>query len=70
MDAKEIVHAIKEIGSEHCIMSTDFGQITNPPPVEGMRMYMEMMLLLGITEEEIITMTKTNPVTVLGLNDS
>ena len=70
LDPKEIVKAIREIGSEHCIMSTDFGQITNPPPVEGMRMYMEMMMLLGITEEEIITMTKTNPAKVLGLSDA
>ncbi len=69
LDPKVIVDTIREIGSEHCIMSTDFGQITNPPPVEGMRMYMEMMMLLGITEEEIITMTKTNPAEVLGLNN-
>ena len=69
LDPKEIVQAIREIGSEHCIMSTDFGQITNPPPVEGMRMYMEMMMLLGITAEEINIMTKSNPAKILGLRE-
>ena len=51
----------------HCILSTDFGQITNPPPVEGMRMYIEAMLGFGITEDEIITMIKTNPAKALNL---
>lgn len=69
LDPKEIVRAIREIGCEHCIMSTDFGQITNPPPVEGMRMYMEMMMLLGITAEEVNIMAKTNPAKVLGLSE-
>ena len=27
--------AIKAIGPEHCIMSTDSGQVVNPPPGEG-----------------------------------
>ncbi len=67
MDPQKIAHAIRAIGPEHCIMSTDFGQIFNPPPVEGMRMFIETMLRYDITEDEIITMVKKNPAKVLGL---
>jgi len=52
---------------EHCIMSTDFGQIYNPPPVEGMRMYIETMLRCGIEEDEIVAMVRKNPAHALGL---
>ncbi|RJQ48650.1 MAG: hypothetical protein C4530_24295 [Desulfobacteraceae bacterium] len=67
MHPKEIAEAIRRIGPEHCIMSTDFGQITNPPPVEGMRIYIEFMLAHGITADEIVTMTRTNPASALAL---
>jgi len=64
---QKIAEAIREIGPEYCILSTDFGQITNPPPSEGMRMYIEIMRHFGISDEEIITMIRTNPAKVLGL---
>ena len=67
LDPGKIAEAVRAIGPEHCILSTDFGQITNPPPVEGMRMYIEAMLGFGITEDEIITMINTNPAKALGL---
>lgn len=70
LNPEKIAEAVRAIGPEHCILSTDFGQITNPPPVEGMRMYIETMRLLGITPEEIETMIKQNPASVLGLKDS
>ena len=65
--AYRIADAIRAVGAEHCIMSTDFGQISNPPPVEGMRMYIETMLQCGISEDEIITMVRKNPAQALGL---
>ncbi|MBI5969059.1 MAG: hypothetical protein HY882_14535 [Deltaproteobacteria bacterium] len=67
IDPQRIAEAIRAVGPEHCIMSTDFGQIFNPVPVEGMRMYIETMLRYGITEDEIITMVRKNPAIALGL---
>lgn len=67
VDPQRIADAIRAVGPEHCIMSTDFGQIYNPPPVEGMRMYVETMLRCGIKEEEIVTMVRKNPARALGL---
>lgn len=67
LEPKKIAQAIREVGPEYCILSTDFGQIVNPPPVEGMRMFIEIMLSYGITEDEIVTMIKINPARALGL---
>lgn len=69
LDPARMAEAIQAIGAENCIMSTDFGQIVNPPPVEGMRMFIETMILYGLSEEEIIKMVRHNPVKVLGLPD-
>ncbi len=69
LDPQAIADAIRAVGPEHCILSTDFGQIVNPPPVEGLRMCVETMLQLGITRDEIMTMIKINPAKVLGLSD-
>jgi predicted TIM-barrel fold metal-dependent hydrolase len=59
--------AIKAIGSEHCIMSTDSGQVVNPPPVKVMTRYIQEMLEYGFSEKAIRTMTAENPARILGL---
>jgi hypothetical protein len=59
---------IRQIGPQHCILSTDFGQIANPPPAYGMRMFVAMALGLGFTPEEVEVMVKTNPAKLCGLD--
>jgi hypothetical protein len=67
-DPAEMVEVIKAVGAERCIMATDLGQIWNPLPVEGMRMFIVTLLKYGITEDEIDLMTKANPSKLLGLS--
>ncbi len=67
-DPKPMVEAIKYIGAEHCIMSSDLGEYYNPPPAEGMRMFIGLLLKNGISEREIEFMAKENPARLLGLN--
>ena len=64
---KNVARQIQEIGSEHCIMSTDFGRYALSPPVEGLRQFIACMLDLGISPKNIKTMVKTNPERLLGL---
>jgi hypothetical protein len=59
--------AIKAIGPEYCIMSTDSGQVVNPPPVKVMAWYIKEMLQYGFSAKAIRTMTITNPGRILGL---
>ncbi len=64
---EELAEAIREIGPERCIMSTDAGQVFNPPPAYAMRMFIAMMLGQGISDEEVEVMVKSNPARLLGL---
>jgi len=63
-----IVEAVRAVGAEHSIISTDHGQALNPVPVEAMRVGIAMMLAYGLTEKEIETMVKVNPAKLLDLN--
>ena len=63
-----IVDGIKRVGPERCVMSTDLGQMFNPHPIEGMRMYVQTLLRSGITEKDIDIMLKKNPAELLDLN--
>jgi len=67
-DPQLLVKAIRHVGAEHCIISTDLGQYYNPPPAEGMRMFIALLLKNGITEHEVELMAKINPAKLLGLN--
>ncbi len=63
----EIVsHQIKEIGPEHCIISTDLGQKTAIYPDEGMAAFAEKLYESGYSEEEIRTMAVKNTRWLLG----
>jgi hypothetical protein len=59
--------AIRAIGPEYCIMSTDSGQVVNPPPVKVMAWYIKEMLQYGFSQKAIRTMTIANPGRILGL---
>ena len=59
---------IRAVGADKCIIATDFGVYTLPPPVEGMRAFIACMLDLGITADEIRMLTAENPARLLGLD--
>ena len=62
-----IADAIRAVGAEHTIMSTDSGQRINPAPVISMENFICLMLEEGISEEEIRKMTRDNPAAMLGM---
>jgi hypothetical protein len=66
-DPKPMAEAIKFIGAEHCIISSDLGQYYNPPPAEGMRMFIALLLKNGLSATEVEVMAKTNSAKLLDL---
>lgn len=64
---KLVASQIQDLGSENCIMSTDFGRYALSPPVEGFRQFIACMLDLGIPPNDIRTMVKINPERLLDL---
>ena len=64
---QDIVDLVRELGAEHCIITTDLGQIYNPPAPEGMRLFIATLLRKGLEAGQIEIMVKTNPARLLGL---
>lgn len=64
----EVVEAVREVGVEHYILASDLGQVHNPPPPEGLRIYIMMLLERGFEPDEIRVMVKDNPERLLGLD--
>ena len=61
-------HAIREIGAEHFLISSDFGQAVNPPHAEGLSRFIRALLDAGVTEAQINLMARRNPAKLLGLD--
>jgi hypothetical protein len=70
-DAKErydrFAAAIKQVGPEFCILSSDLGQATNPRPAEGFGAFLVAMQAHGFTAQDIDRMSRQNPARLLGL---
>jgi hypothetical protein len=62
-----LMEQIKAVGSEFTVMASDFGQAFNEEPLTGFRRYIQTMLQLGLSREDIEIMVKKNPAQLLGI---
>ena len=56
-----VLEAIRVVGPERCVLSTDLGQTINPPVAEGFAMFTQKMLDGGFSVDQIRRMTVANP---------
>ncbi len=66
-DRTEVIKIIEKVGPEKCVMASDFGSMLNPPPVEGMKLYIRLLLAMGVSEKDIQKMLVTNSTKLLGI---
>ncbi len=59
--------AIREIGPEFCVLSSDLGQKGNALPPDGFAAFIAALGAKGLTEQELDRMSKQNPARLLGL---
>jgi hypothetical protein len=59
--------AIRKIGVDNAIISTDFGQQGRPLPPDALAVFAGMMKKQGFSEQELRTMMAVNPAKVMGL---
>jgi Family of unknown function (DUF6282) len=59
------MEAIRKVGPERCVLSTDLGQTINPPVAEGFAMFAQKLLDNGFSVNQIRRMTVTNPAALL-----
>jgi hypothetical protein len=59
--------AIRKIGPQFCILSSDLGQKANALPPDGFAAFLLALRAKGCTEQELDRMSKQNPARLLGL---
>jgi microsomal dipeptidase-like Zn-dependent dipeptidase len=59
--------AIRAIGPEFCVLSSDLGQAGNALPPDGFGAFLVALAARGFTEADVDRMAKQNPARLLGL---
>ena len=58
---ERVMGAIRAVGPERCIISTDLGQTINPAVSDGFAMFAQKLLEAGFSKDEVRRMAVTNP---------
>jgi hypothetical protein len=66
-DISDYAKAIRAVGVDHCILSSDMGQPGNPLHPDALVAFMKEMREQGFTLAEVDRMTKVNPALLIGL---
>jgi hypothetical protein len=64
---ERVFEAIRATGPEHSVLSTDLGQVFNPPVEDGLALMADRLLDAGFGEDEVRTMAVTNTRRIAGL---
>jgi hypothetical protein len=65
--AASVAEVIRNLGPEKLILSSDYGQLGNGSPIDGMCAFLELLLTEGIEEKALRQMIRENPASLLGL---
>ena len=69
-NAERNLEAIRKLGAESTILSTDCGNPATPPWEESMGQYLQFMADHNVNRDELRAMTETTPARLLGLTDA
>ena len=62
------LEGIRAVGAEQSVLSTDLGQVKNPPVEDGLPLMAARLLDAGFSEEEVRTMAVTNTRRLAGID--
>jgi Family of unknown function (DUF6282) len=66
-DFPDYAKAIRAVGVDHCILSSDMGQVGNPLHPDGLMLLFDGLKKQGLTDADIDQMSKVNPARLLSL---
>lgn len=69
VDAKAVAQAVKDIGADNLVLSTDLGQQGMMTPPDGIENQVAEVRAAGVSQADIDKMMKRNPARLLGLSD-
>jgi predicted metal-dependent phosphotriesterase family hydrolase len=64
----DYAQAIRAVGVDQCVLSSDMGHPANPPHPDGLISFFKGLGREGFTSAEIDVMSKKNPARILGLD--
>lgn len=67
-DPKKLLTWIETLGPEHTVLASDFGQASNPKPVDAWLRVGEALLDLGLPEKDLRRVVRDNPTYLLNLD--
>jgi hypothetical protein len=63
----EYASAIRVLGAQNCVLSSDLGQAENPIHPMGLKTFIAQLMAAGVTRDEIDLMVRRNPARLLDL---
>ena len=63
----EMADKINEVGADHCILTSDAGQMANPGPSQSLKEFVKLLSKEGITKSQFEKMLIKNPEKILGI---
>ena len=66
-DFADYAKAIRAVGVEHCILSSDMGQPANPVHSDGLQLFFDGLRKQGFSQNDVDQMSKVNPAHLLSL---
>ena len=63
----DYARAIKAVGTDHFILSSDLGQYLNPIPTDGMKRFALELAEEGFSREDILKMGRDTSAALLGM---
>lgn len=67
VDPRRTLELVERVGPERCIVASDVGMLLEPTAVEALRLMIRLLLVLGLTPDQIGPMLKRNPARLIGL---
>lgn len=65
VDVETMAETIEAVGPERCVLSTDYGQPSNPSPPEGLWEFSERLVDADVSSDDITTMARDTPRSLL-----
>jgi hypothetical protein len=63
-----VIECIKKVVPDRCFIASDLGTVVNVPPAEGMKLFVRILLAMGMKKADIRKMCVSNPRYLLGLD--
>jgi hypothetical protein len=65
----KVAEMIRQLGVQHCVITSGHGAITHSHPIDAMRHMMMSLRMHGFSEKEVDMMTKETPAKLLSLDE-